>query len=368
MRSELASTNCSTHARATASRSVSVKLGRGEARDRPGSAGSRTRSRSSRSRASRARRRAPRAGTRSGARSSGSPSSGSRSRTDARTCSRPAPARGGGPTLMFNGHLDTSYSGREPWLAGIPGFQPEGFVRDGRIYGLGISNMKGAFVAYLAAVRALGDAELQGRRDARGGRWRDREDAAGRRAGGGVPRLRGRLTAPRRARRRRGHVHPRRADRAEARARALRDALAAALDVRAVRPHGLLVRAARGELDRAHARRARPGARVAAGVGGGDVIRRRARGRERRRDPGRLRLARLADAASNRPVRRSPRAAGRRDGGGAAAGAGVRARAGGRRGGGLRDRAGRRARRVASVGRRAREAHEEVFGACPSAT
>ncbi|MGI9111286.1 MAG: M20 family metallopeptidase [Gaiellaceae bacterium] len=62
---------------------------------------------------------------------------------------------GGGPTLMFNGHLDTSYSGREPWLAGIPGFQPEGFVRDGRIYGLGISNMKGALVAYLAAVRAL---------------------------------------------------------------------------------------------------------------------------------------------------------------------------------------------------------------------
>ena len=31
---------------------------------------------------------------------------------------------GGGPTLMFNGHLDTSYSGREPWLQDIPGFQP----------------------------------------------------------------------------------------------------------------------------------------------------------------------------------------------------------------------------------------------------
>ena len=23
---------------------------------------------------------------------------------------------GGGPSLMFNGHMDTSYSGREPWL------------------------------------------------------------------------------------------------------------------------------------------------------------------------------------------------------------------------------------------------------------
>jgi acetylornithine deacetylase len=69
---------------------------------------------------------------------------------------------GGGPTLMFNGHMDTSYSGREPWLAGIPGFQPQGFERDGRIYGLGISNMKGALVAYLAALRALGDSQLKG--------------------------------------------------------------------------------------------------------------------------------------------------------------------------------------------------------------
>ena len=58
---------------------------------------------------------------------------------------------------MFNGHLDTSYSGREPWLQGIPGFQPEGFEQDGRIYGLGISNMKGAVAAYIEAVRALQD-------------------------------------------------------------------------------------------------------------------------------------------------------------------------------------------------------------------
>ena len=65
------------------------------------------------------------------------------------------PGTGGGPTLMFNGHLDTSYSGREPWLQGIPGFQPEGFERDGRIYGLGISNMKGAVACYVEAVRSL---------------------------------------------------------------------------------------------------------------------------------------------------------------------------------------------------------------------
>ena len=72
---------------------------------------------------------------------------------------------GGGPSLMFNGHMDTSYSGREPWLAGIPGFQPDGFVRDGRIYGLGISNMKGALACYVEAVRALQDAGVRLRGD-----------------------------------------------------------------------------------------------------------------------------------------------------------------------------------------------------------
>lgn len=75
------------------------------------------------------------------------------------------PGVGGGPTLMFNGHLDTSYSGSEPWLQGIPGFQPEGFERDGRIYGLGISNMKGAVACYVEAVRALMDAGVRLRGD-----------------------------------------------------------------------------------------------------------------------------------------------------------------------------------------------------------
>ena len=59
---------------------------------------------------------------------------------------------------MFNGHMDTSYSGREPWLAHVPGFQPEPFVREERLYGLGISNMKGALACYVEAVRALRDA------------------------------------------------------------------------------------------------------------------------------------------------------------------------------------------------------------------
>ena len=68
---------------------------------------------------------------------------------------------GGGPCLMLNGHMDTSYSGREPWLRGVPGFQPKAFVRDGRLYGLGISNMKGALACYVEAVRALQDAGVR---------------------------------------------------------------------------------------------------------------------------------------------------------------------------------------------------------------
>jgi acetylornithine deacetylase len=72
---------------------------------------------------------------------------------------------GGGPALMFNGHMDTSYSGREPWLANVRGFQPDPFIRDKRLYGLGISNMKGALACYVEAVRALLDEGVRLRGD-----------------------------------------------------------------------------------------------------------------------------------------------------------------------------------------------------------
>jgi acetylornithine deacetylase len=68
---------------------------------------------------------------------------------------------GGGPSLMLNGHMDTSYSGREPWLAGVPGFQARAFVEDGRLYGLGVSNMKGALACYVESLRALDDAGVR---------------------------------------------------------------------------------------------------------------------------------------------------------------------------------------------------------------
>ena len=61
---------------------------------------------------------------------------------------------GGGKNLMFNGHMDTSNTGREDFLTGI-GYKPNAVVKDGFIYGLGIYNMKGALVCYTHAVKAL---------------------------------------------------------------------------------------------------------------------------------------------------------------------------------------------------------------------
>ncbi len=52
---------------------------------------------------------------------------------------------GGGKNLMFNGHMDTSNTGREEFLIGI-GYKPSAVVKNGFIYGLGIYNMKGALV------------------------------------------------------------------------------------------------------------------------------------------------------------------------------------------------------------------------------
>ena len=61
---------------------------------------------------------------------------------------------GGGKNLMFNGHMDTSNTGREDFLTGI-GYKPHAVVSDGVIHGLGIYNMKGALVCYTHAVKAL---------------------------------------------------------------------------------------------------------------------------------------------------------------------------------------------------------------------
>ena len=61
---------------------------------------------------------------------------------------------GNGNSLMFNGHMDTSNTGRETFLTGL-GYKAKAAIRKGMIYGLGIYNMKGALVCYAQAVKAL---------------------------------------------------------------------------------------------------------------------------------------------------------------------------------------------------------------------
>jgi len=71
---------------------------------------------------------------------------------------------GGGKNLMFNGHMDTSNTGREEFLSGV-GYKPQAVVKNGFVYGLGIYNMKGALVCYTHAVKALQRAGVKLRGD-----------------------------------------------------------------------------------------------------------------------------------------------------------------------------------------------------------
>jgi acetylornithine deacetylase len=59
-----------------------------------------------------------------------------------------------GPSMMFNGHMDTSTSGRESPDLPI-GLLPKAVIEDGWLYGLGASNMKVAFSAYYGALRMI---------------------------------------------------------------------------------------------------------------------------------------------------------------------------------------------------------------------
>lgn len=68
---------------------------------------------------------------------------------------------GGGAHLMFNGHLDTSYTGREAYLPPTPAYQPRAYIEDGWIYGLGIYNMKAAIACYVEALRAVMEAGVK---------------------------------------------------------------------------------------------------------------------------------------------------------------------------------------------------------------
>ncbi len=64
------------------------------------------------------------------------------------------PGSGGGPSLMFNGHLDTTHV--EPYPGMEQGHASKAGILDGEwVYGSGSSNMKAAFPCYYGAIKAL---------------------------------------------------------------------------------------------------------------------------------------------------------------------------------------------------------------------
>ena len=68
---------------------------------------------------------------------------------------------GSGLKLLFNGHIDTSYSGKETILKG-GGYKAESYIVDDEwIYGAGSNNMKSAIAGYLEAVRAIISAGIE---------------------------------------------------------------------------------------------------------------------------------------------------------------------------------------------------------------
>src|SRR5205823_8949857 len=64
-----------------------------------------------------------------------------------------------GLSLMFNGHMDTSYTGTEEDRLMTANLEPEselrGTIVDGKVRGLGISNMKGGVAAFMMAGAAI---------------------------------------------------------------------------------------------------------------------------------------------------------------------------------------------------------------------
>jgi acetylornithine deacetylase/succinyl-diaminopimelate desuccinylase-like protein len=68
---------------------------------------------------------------------------------------------GGGKSLTLNGHLDTAFAGEPDDAiilgpeAGSPEYRPKAFVKEGRIYGQGVTNDKGSVAAFMIASKAL---------------------------------------------------------------------------------------------------------------------------------------------------------------------------------------------------------------------
>src|ERR1043166_8706906 len=66
---------------------------------------------------------------------------------------------GNGVSLMINGHMDTSYTGTEEDRMFCRELEPDsdlkGAVRDGKVFGLGASNMKSGLAAFMVAGKAI---------------------------------------------------------------------------------------------------------------------------------------------------------------------------------------------------------------------
>lgn len=75
---------------------------------------------------------------------------------------------GGGASLMINGHMDTSFTGTSEDLVQCRTLEPEeqlrGAIRDGKVFGLGASNMKCGLAAFMVAGKAIRQAgvDLEG--------------------------------------------------------------------------------------------------------------------------------------------------------------------------------------------------------------
>jgi acetylornithine deacetylase len=69
---------------------------------------------------------------------------------------------GGGPTLMYCGHLDSTYGGDEEGIRDLgPGYQPKSWREGEWIYGMGAYNMKGGHASSILAVEALARAKAK---------------------------------------------------------------------------------------------------------------------------------------------------------------------------------------------------------------
>lgn len=79
------------------------------------------------------------------------------------------PGTGNGPSLMINGHMDTSFTGTEEDRALCRELEPpeqlRGAIRDGKVFGLGASNMKCGLAAFLVAAKAIHEAGVRPKGD-----------------------------------------------------------------------------------------------------------------------------------------------------------------------------------------------------------